>query len=181
MMADRGYVQTCMSNNNDPPTLATQIISQHLESDNSDGMHRVAPDRHSRNQDRRGTRGTGIATTLNTTTTGEPPPQAPPHPANNPQDPTPPPPPVDLWANLAGDARMTGEAGGSPQCSLAAARNASRNGSLTINQFGRWCEGGDIQIPHWCEFLTDCCAEANEVAIPVDRETARTSGGHRSE
>ena len=33
---------------------------------------------------------------------------------------------------------------------LAAARNAARNGELTAAQFAPWCEGGDIQVPHWC-------------------------------
>ena len=81
-----------------------------------------------------------------------------------------------MWENLAGDARMTGQQGGLPQCSLAAARNASRNGNLTESQFKRWCDGGDILAPLWCRFLTDCCAADPEVAIPVDKSAARSSG-----
>ena len=40
-------------------------------------------------------------------------------------------PEADEWANLAGNARRTGEGRGPAQCTLAAARNASRNGNLT--------------------------------------------------
>jgi hypothetical protein len=63
--------------------------------------------------------------------------------------------------------------GGLPQCTLAAARNAARNGELTTAQFAPWCEGGDIQVPYWCAFLTDCCAEHGEIAIPIDIDAAR--------
>ena len=176
MLAERGYVQTDESNDTDPPTMATQIISQHFESNESDNTLRVTPDTHDRN--RGGTR--RATTTQNITPTQEHTTAASNHPhttaINNPPPQAPPQGTEDVWANLAGDARMTGQDGGLPQCSLAAARNASRNRNLTEHQFTRWCDDGDILAPLWCNFLTDCCAADSEVAIPVDKEMARTSG-----
>ena len=57
-------------------------------------------------------------------------------------------PEVDEWANLAGDARRTGEEGGPAQCALAAARNASRDENLTREQFMQWCENSDMLTPY---------------------------------
>ena len=181
MMADRGYVQTNGCYDNDPTTLATQIISQHLENSEPEILPRVTPNTHGRNRGgtRRATTAQNTAppqdithttnTSPYTTTTNDSPPQA------SPQAPR------DIWANLAGNAWMTGQQDidgteRTPQCSLAAARNASRNGNLTELQFQRWCENGDILAPFWCDFLTDCCAGESEVAIPVDKATARSSG-----
>ena len=87
-----------------------------------------------------------------------------------------PPVPVGTWANLAGNARRTGAVGGLPQCTLAAARNATRNGELTAAQFAQWCDGGDILVPYWCAFLTDCCAKHGEIAVPIDVDAARQYG-----
>ena len=67
MLAERGYVQTDESNDTDPPTMATQIISQHFESNESDNTLRVTPDTHDRN--RGGTR--RATTTQNITPTQE--------------------------------------------------------------------------------------------------------------
>ena len=58
-------------------------------------------------------------------------------------------PEVDEWANLAGDARRTGEEGGPAQCALAAARNASRDANLTRTQFMQWCVQGVLPLGHW--------------------------------
>ena len=116
------------------------------------------------------------AATLPTTPTAAPPPAlaTPPTVAPPPTiAPTTPAAPAHMWANLAGDARKSGATGGLPQCTLAAARNAARNGELTAAQFAQWCEGGDIQVPHWCAFLTDCCARPGEVAVPIDIDAAR--------
>ena len=44
---------------------------------------------------------------------------------------------------------------------------------LTALELAQWCEGNDIQLPHWCAFLTDCCARPGEVAAPIDIDTAR--------
>lgn len=63
-----------------------------------------------------------------------------------------------------------------PQCTLAAARNAARNGSLTAAQFAQWCANEDILTPRWCAFLTDCCAGHGEVAVPIDIDFARQHG-----
>ena len=85
-------------------------------------------------------------------------------------------PEIGEWANLAGDARRTGEGGGPAQCTIAAARNASRNKHLTHAQFRRWCMNEDILAPHWCSFLQDCCARAGEKAVPIDKILVRHHG-----
>ena len=48
---------------------------------------------------------------------------------------------------------------------------------MSINDFAKWCDGGDILAPRWREFLRDTCVHLGEVAVPAERDSARLCGG----
>ena len=66
--------------------------------------------------------------------------------------------------------------GGPPQCTLAAARNITRNETLRENELAIWFEEANIQNPRWTNFLNNKCTRPEEVAVGADRDIA-----HRTE
>ena len=78
--------------------------------------------------------------------------------------------------NMAGDARRTGNQGGPPQCTLAAARNIIRNETLSEKELATWCEDANIQKPRWTNFLNNKCIQLGEIAVGADRDIAHRTG-----